>query len=120
MFLVFLILGAKGYSTLVLCTFRFVISWHQHNLPGGVSWLEPWHDAGPTLDQCTRTWHMLVFLFLGSFVLLMYCDNVTAGFHVLLALANTTISIGSVPQSFTLKCPAENTSVSQVMGPARA
>ncbi|KAJ7321701.1 hypothetical protein DFH08DRAFT_1033720 [Mycena albidolilacea] len=94
MFLAFLILGAEGYFTLVLCTFRFVISWHQHNLPGGVSWLEPRRGAGPILDQRARTRRTLAFLFLGPFALLMYRDNVMAAFHVLLILANTAIIVG--------------------------
>lgn len=32
------ILGAEGYFTLVLCTARFLVSWHNHNF--GDSWLE--------------------------------------------------------------------------------
>ncbi|KAJ6522739.1 hypothetical protein B0H19DRAFT_1043459 [Mycena capillaripes] len=94
MFLAFLILGAEGYFTLVLCAFRFVISWHQHNIPGGVSWLEPRRGAGPTLDRGARTQRTLAFLFLGPFALLIYRDNIMAAFHILLILANTTIIVG--------------------------
>ncbi|KAF8995903.1 hypothetical protein BDQ17DRAFT_1330252 [Cyathus striatus] len=40
-FIAYLILGAEGYFTLVLCAFRFLVSWHEHNLPSHESWLEP-------------------------------------------------------------------------------
>ncbi|KAK7046411.1 hypothetical protein R3P38DRAFT_3388262 [Favolaschia claudopus] len=91
-FIAFLILGAEGYFTLVLCTFRFVISWHQHNLPNGVSWLEP--RRGAKIDSRARIRRLLAFLFLGPFALLIYHDNIMAAFHVLLALANSTIIVG--------------------------
>jgi len=46
----YFILGAEGYFTLVLCAYRFLISWHYHNFESGNSWLErryppgtPWH-----------------------------------------------------------------------------
>ncbi|KAF7373953.1 hypothetical protein MSAN_00607800 [Mycena sanguinolenta] len=92
MFLAFLILGAEGYFTLVLCAFRFIISWHEHNLPGGVSWLEPRRDT--KIDPRKRTQRILAFLFLGPFALLIYHDNLMAAFHLLLILANTAIIIG--------------------------
>ncbi|KAJ7087102.1 hypothetical protein C8R44DRAFT_752281 [Mycena epipterygia] len=94
LFLAFLILGAEGYFTLVLCAFRFVISWHQHNLPGGISWLEPRRGAAPTLDRRARTRRVLTFIFLGPFALLFYRDNLMAAFHTALILANTAIIIG--------------------------
>jgi len=96
MFLAFLILGAEGYFTLVLCTFRFVISWHQHNLPGGVSWLEPRRGshAGDTMGRAAKTRRSLAFLFLGPFALLFYRDNIMAAFHVVLMLANVAIIAG--------------------------
>ncbi|KAF7344011.1 hypothetical protein MVEN_01690500 [Mycena venus] len=93
-FIAYLVLGAEGYFTLVLCTFRFVISWHQHNIPSGVSWLEPRRGAGPKLDRRARTRRMLTFLFLGPFALLLYRDNIMASFHLVLILANTAIVIG--------------------------
>lgn len=37
----YLILGAEGYFTLVLCTYRVLIVWHQRNLASGESFLEP-------------------------------------------------------------------------------
>ncbi|KAJ7493758.1 hypothetical protein FB451DRAFT_1164630 [Mycena latifolia] len=94
LFLAFLILGAEGYFTLVLCTFRFVVSWHQHNLPGGKSWLEPRRGSGPTLSASEKTRRTLTFLFLGPLALLFYRDNPMAAFHVVLILANTAIIIG--------------------------
>ncbi|KAJ7205863.1 hypothetical protein B0H12DRAFT_453454 [Mycena haematopus] len=93
-FLAFLILGAEGYFTLVLCAFHFVVSWHQHNLPGGVSWLEPRRGAGPMLDRRAQAQRTLAFLFLGPFALLFYPDNITASFHMTLVLANTAIIVG--------------------------
>ncbi|KAJ7065708.1 hypothetical protein C8F01DRAFT_751313 [Mycena amicta] len=91
MFLAFLILGAEGYFTLVLCTFRFIISWHQHNLPSGVSWLEPRRDKTITPNKTRR---ILAFLFLGPFALLFYRDNIMASFHILLVAANAIIITG--------------------------
>ncbi|PWN52773.1 hypothetical protein IE53DRAFT_384749 [Violaceomyces palustris] len=38
----YFILGAEGYFTLVLCTARFLISWHNHHF--GDSWLEHRRD----------------------------------------------------------------------------
>ncbi|KZP03623.1 hypothetical protein FIBSPDRAFT_844783 [Athelia psychrophila] len=37
----YFVLGAEGYFTLVLSTFRFLISWQNHNTPTHDSWLEP-------------------------------------------------------------------------------
>ncbi|GLB41454.1 hypothetical protein LshimejAT787_1000540 [Lyophyllum shimeji] len=42
----YFILGAEGYFTLVLCTYRFLISWHYHNFECHDSWLEPRHPPG--------------------------------------------------------------------------
>ncbi|KAF8172235.1 hypothetical protein K438DRAFT_1851771 [Mycena galopus ATCC 62051] len=93
-FTAFLILGAEGYFTLVLCTFRFVISWHQHNLPGGVSWLEPRRGADDGLSWRARARRSLTLVLLGPFALLFYRENIMATFHILLILANTTIVVG--------------------------
>ncbi|KAJ7452676.1 hypothetical protein B0H11DRAFT_1927232 [Mycena galericulata] len=94
LFLAFLILGAEGYFSLVLCTFRFVVSWHQHNLPGGKSWLEPRRGSTNALSRGERTRRALAFLFLGPFALIFYNDNPMATFHIVLILANTVIIIG--------------------------
>ncbi|KAJ6541016.1 hypothetical protein DFH09DRAFT_1174942 [Mycena vulgaris] len=91
LFLAFLILGAEGYFSLVLCTFRFVISWHQHNLPGGKSWLEPRKDKTLTANKSRR---ILAFILLGPFALIIYRDNPMAAFHTALVLANTAIIVG--------------------------
>ena len=37
---------AEGYFTLVLCAYRFLISWQYHNLPEHNSWLEPRRPPG--------------------------------------------------------------------------
>lgn len=42
----YFILGAEGYFTLVLCTYRFLISWHYRNFESHDSWLEPRHPPG--------------------------------------------------------------------------
>lgn len=44
----YLVLGAEGYFTLVLCTGRFLVSWHNKNF--GDSWLERKRDP----DQQAR------------------------------------------------------------------
>ncbi|KAJ7935832.1 hypothetical protein B0H13DRAFT_2649496 [Mycena leptocephala] len=80
--------------TQVLCAFRFIISWHQHNLPGGISWLEPRREAGAMLDKRERIRRTLAFLFLGPFALLFYRDNIMAAFHIVLILANSAIIVG--------------------------
>ncbi|KAF7331523.1 hypothetical protein MKEN_00031200 [Mycena kentingensis (nom. inval.)] len=94
MFLAFLILGAEGYFTLVLCTFRFVISWHQHNFPNGISWLEPRRDIPSGLTREQKLKRTLTFLFLGPFALFIYRDNVMAAFHLVLIVANAIIISG--------------------------
>ncbi|KAJ7722898.1 hypothetical protein DFH07DRAFT_284352 [Mycena maculata] len=94
LFLAFLILGAEGYFSLVLCTFRFVVSWHQHNLPSGKSWLEPRRGTHSDLDRRARIRRVLAFLFLGPFALFFYKDNTMAAFHIVLILANSTIIVG--------------------------
>jgi hypothetical protein len=38
--------GAEGYFTLVLCAYRFLISWHYHNFESHNSWLEPRFPPG--------------------------------------------------------------------------
>ncbi|KAF7297392.1 hypothetical protein MIND_00972800 [Mycena indigotica] len=89
LFLAFLILGAEGYFSLVLCAFRFVISWHQHNLASGESWLEPRDPPGTNKAR-----KALAFIFLGPFAFLVYRDNPMVGFHSALILANTAIVVG--------------------------
>src|ERR1700689_4631203 len=37
---------AEGYFTLVLCTYRFLISWQNHNFASHDSWLEPRFPPG--------------------------------------------------------------------------
>lgn len=76
-------------SPQVLCAFRFVISWHQHNLASGESWLEPRDTAK------TNKWRkFLIFLFLGPLAFIVYHDNPMVFFHSALILANSAIVIG--------------------------
>ncbi|CAK5270687.1 unnamed protein product, partial [Mycena citricolor] len=88
-FLAFLILGAEGYFSLVLCAFRFVISWHQHNLPNGESWLEPRDPPN------TNKWRKgLIFALLGPLAFVIYHDNPMVFFHSALIVANVAIVVG--------------------------
>ncbi|KAJ7091955.1 hypothetical protein B0H15DRAFT_799702 [Mycena belliarum] len=87
-FLAYLILGAEGYFSLVLCTFRFIISWHQHNLASGESWLEPRDRGG------NKTRKFLLFVVLGPLAFLFYRDNPMVFLHCVLILANTAIIVG--------------------------
>ncbi|KAJ7450325.1 hypothetical protein B0H11DRAFT_2077803 [Mycena galericulata] len=88
-FIAFLVLGAEGYFSLVLCAFRFLISWQQHNLASGQSWLEP--PDPPNMNKFRRT---LAFIFLGPFAYFLYPRNPMVGFHSALVLANTAIVVG--------------------------
>ncbi|KAJ7610481.1 hypothetical protein FB45DRAFT_844596 [Roridomyces roridus] len=94
LFLAFLILGAEGYFSLVLCTFRFIISWHQHNFPSGTSWLEPRREAMKAMSKRDQWRRTLTFLLLGPFALILYPDNAMGAFHLVLVLANTAIIVG--------------------------
>jgi hypothetical protein len=105
-FLAYVILGAEGYFTLVsqypwilgkdnwpiqvLCGFRFLISWHQHNLPSHKSWLEP-HEADKSSKA--RAQKVLALLALGPFAAFFYKDTMLF-VHILLALANTSVVFG--------------------------
>lgn len=73
----------------MLCAFRFVISWHQHHIASGQSWLEP-RDP-PNTNKARKT---LVFIFLGPLAFLVYRDNPMVAFHSALILANTAIVVG--------------------------
>jgi len=89
LFLAFIILGAEGYFTLVLCAFRYLISWHCHNLPSHTSWLEPPSKFKPTPIQ------ILIFvLFLWPIAPIIWYYSPMAWFHTLLILANAAIVFG--------------------------
>lgn len=78
--------SAEGYFTLVLCTYRFLISWQYHNLPEHNSWLEPRRPPG--IPWYTR--------FFQSFSLLGSQRRPMSVIHSLLIVANAvrrTISI---------------------------
>ncbi|KAJ7262034.1 hypothetical protein C8J57DRAFT_461574 [Mycena rebaudengoi] len=88
-FIAYLILGAEGYFSLVMCAFRFVISWHQHNLASRASWLEPRDPPG------TNKWRKaLIFIFLGPLALLLYRNNPMIFIHSVLIVANVAIVMG--------------------------
>ncbi|CAK5277066.1 unnamed protein product [Mycena citricolor] len=88
-FLAFLILGAEGYFSLVLCAFRFVVSWHQHNLSSGESWLEPRDPPN------TNKWRKgLIFTLLGPLAFVVYGDHPMVFFHSALVAANVAIIVG--------------------------
>ncbi|KAJ6554247.1 hypothetical protein B0H19DRAFT_1262633 [Mycena capillaripes] len=94
-FLAFLILGAEGYFSLVLCAFRFLVSWQQHNLASGTSWLEPRETPeDPSAPKPNKSRKLLVFIFLGPFALLIYRNNPMVAIHSILVLANVAIIIG--------------------------
>jgi hypothetical protein len=97
-FLAYLILGAEGYFTLVsryifllkqtstnrdkrqvLSTFRFLISWHQHNLPSHESWLEPRRDKSKKMTLASS---------------LQARPSPMGIMHFILLLANTAIIFG--------------------------
>ncbi|KAH8824712.1 hypothetical protein DL96DRAFT_1614795 [Flagelloscypha sp. PMI_526] len=65
-----LILGAEGYFTLVLCSYRFLISWHQHNLPS------------KSLIILVFFWPAAVFIYRKNFMVWM---------HTFLIFANAAI-----------------------------
>ncbi|KAJ6529089.1 hypothetical protein DFH09DRAFT_1327527 [Mycena vulgaris] len=93
-FLAFLTLGAEGYFSLVLCAFRFLVSWHQHNLASGTSWLEPRETHEPGAPKPNKSRKLLIFIFLGPFALLSYRNNPMVAIHSILVLANVAIVIG--------------------------
>ncbi|KAF8903423.1 hypothetical protein CPB84DRAFT_1746138 [Gymnopilus junonius] len=90
-FLAYLILGAEGYFTLVLCAFRFLISWHQHNLPSHESWLEPHEPNQTSADRLKR---VIALIILGPFAVILYWKHPMVIMHTLLILANMAIIIG--------------------------
>ncbi|KAJ6620485.1 hypothetical protein B0H10DRAFT_1946037 [Mycena sp. CBHHK59/15] len=94
LFLAFLILGAEGYFSLVLCAFRFLVSWHQHNLASGSSWLEPRETHDPNAPKPNKSRKLLVFIFLGPFALLIYRNNPMVAIHSILVISNFAIIIG--------------------------
>ncbi|KAH8824710.1 hypothetical protein DL96DRAFT_1558493 [Flagelloscypha sp. PMI_526] len=88
-FLAYLILGAEGYFTLVLCGYRFLISWHQHNLPSKESFLEP----RETNKKNTRR-KVLILIFFWPAAIFFYWRNFMVWMHTFLILANIAIVVG--------------------------
>lgn len=89
-FLAYLILGAEGYFTLVLCTFRFLVSWQEHNLPSGESWLEPRRKA----SEKHKKLKLIASILLGPLALVVFARNFMAIVHFMLVLANAAIITG--------------------------
>lgn len=79
-------LSAEGYFTLVLCTYRFLISWQYHNLPEHNSWLEPRRPPG-------TPWYTRFFQ---SFSLVGNNRRPMSVIHNLLIAANTVRKILSI------------------------
>jgi len=78
--------GAEGYFTLVLCTYRFLVSWQCHNSVTHDSWLEPRHPPGtPFFER-----------FIDSFRIFRKDKPARpmAILHTLLVFANTVIIVG--------------------------
>ncbi|KAH8817733.1 hypothetical protein DL96DRAFT_1623186 [Flagelloscypha sp. PMI_526] len=102
-FLAYLILGAEGYFTLVLCAYRFLISWHQHNLPSKESWLEPRNTK-----ERNKTLEVLIILLLWPLAIYRYRKNFMVWVHSVLVIANTAIISGAsylaAGQSIFLAC----------------
>src|SRR5271154_6238393 len=68
----------------VLCTYRYLISWQNHNFTKRDSWLEPQHPPGTPFRR----------RFLDSFAIFGPKRSPMAIVHVLLICANTIIIIG--------------------------
>jgi hypothetical protein len=77
----------------VLCAFRFLVSWHQHNLTSGTSFLEPRETNDPGAPKPNKGRKLLMFIFLGPFTLLIYRNNPMVAIHSILVLANVAIII---------------------------
>ncbi|KAF7982874.1 hypothetical protein HWV62_25108 [Athelia sp. TMB] len=81
----YFVLGAEGYFTLVLCAFRFLISWQNHNTATHDSWLEPRRPKGqPFLQRLQQS-----FTIIGN-----DRRSPMSTIHVLLIAANTIIIAG--------------------------
>ena len=110
-FLAYLILGAEGYFTLVrrpvieklrsvrlthiqvLCAYRFLISWHEHNFPFQKSWLET-TEMFTSAKARRPLARVTVWLMAG--ILTPFLDYYTPMFviHGVLILGNTLIITG--------------------------
>jgi len=80
----YFILGAEGYFTLVICAYRFLISWQNHNCAEHESWLERRHPPGTPI--LTR--------FLDSLVLFGPRRRPMSVIHYILIGANAIIISG--------------------------
>ncbi|KAG6809506.1 hypothetical protein H0H92_015994 [Tricholoma furcatifolium] len=80
----YFILGAEGYFTLVLCAFRFLVSWQYHNLEARDSWLEPREPPDTPYLQRIRN----------SFRMFGQERRPMAFMHYLLVIANCLIVVG--------------------------
>ncbi|KAH8813483.1 hypothetical protein DL96DRAFT_520782 [Flagelloscypha sp. PMI_526] len=88
-FLAYLILGAEGYFTLVICAYRFLISWHQHNLPSKESFLEPRET-----DKSRTRRKILIMALIWPAAPFIYWRNFMVWMHTFLILANIAIVTG--------------------------
>ncbi|KAF8991059.1 hypothetical protein BDQ17DRAFT_1546988 [Cyathus striatus] len=90
-FLAYLNLGTEGYFTLILCVHRFLIRWHEHNLPSNKSWLEPPEDHLTKPQKLLKT---LAFIALGPLALYFYDREPKTMLDIIVNLANTSLIIG--------------------------
>ncbi|KAH8824711.1 hypothetical protein DL96DRAFT_1740360 [Flagelloscypha sp. PMI_526] len=88
-FLAYLILGAEGYFTLVLCSYCFLISWHQHNLSSKESWLEPRNTK-----ETNKYKKALILIFFWPAAIFIYKKDFMIWMHTFLILANIAIIAG--------------------------
>lgn len=74
----------------VLCAYRFLVSWHQHNLPSRESWLEPRRDKAKE----SSTKKIVAGIFLGPFAFVLYPKDLMLAMHSVLIIANVLIVVG--------------------------
>ncbi|KAG6864923.1 hypothetical protein C0991_006344 [Blastosporella zonata] len=80
----YFVLGAEGYFTLVLCAYRFLVSWHYHNFESHDSWLEPRLPPNTPFSKRLRD----------SFVMFGPNRRPMAAMHHFLIVANALIVAG--------------------------
>lgn len=109
LFVAYLVLSAEGFFTLVICTYRFLISWQNHNRFNQRSTLEPHFsskkDKSKAAVRSFAIWPLLWF-----FVPSRLRENPMIPVHNLLYIGNILIIAGgSIVQCsfFSILAPAE-------------
>ncbi|KLO18545.1 hypothetical protein SCHPADRAFT_936044 [Schizopora paradoxa] len=112
----YLILGAEGYFTLVLCTYRILIGklifpvWHQSNLASGESFLEP---------KMPKDWNF-VKRFRESFSLRHLKKSYMSIMHWFLIGANTMIIVGGTMLSNSMNSNGDDLPTQQDLNTSKA